>query len=537
MSQQLEFFHKSEFAPIPLGLDSIVMGYLKSHHYIDLVDSLLPPNSNDLGLSWGELCALAITRLISAEKCYLTKLPHYAASIPMAAWLEREDVDPTMFNRNAVGAMLDSIAEFGADRFYTALASSLLYRTELQNIEVASIGSSSVSYLIHGSPNAVEPNTSEKLAELEEYWGEDLSKIEIKLGGVRGKQAQESQGRLDYAYALVRPSNAAFSLPIFQQLLSENDHDLSASGSGSAQNTEQSLAQLKDYLPHLRYVVADYATDTASTASLCKQKGLELITRLPNSLAVVKRVFTAMAEAEVEKGKVSWQIFEPKADADAAPASDETILLSEMGSHALTNRKDKSLAPVEGKMIVVRAESKEQAFVLWCSDLNLDPQQAYRYYQQQAGAKSVWGSAKAPQCFVDSLYINSAQRQRALCSLLSVALLVQQLILKSFHDYLRSSGQAVPRASHNKPTQTPAWGTLCDGISNTRIVFNFASSKVEAAIVNGFAIGFLLQAKPEIQKMYSAEFLSSYSQAIQNGFSKFAEKQGQLASGVAFTLG
>lgn len=50
----LEFFHKSEFAPIPLGLDSIVMGYLKSHHYIDLVDSLLPPNSNDLGLSWGE---------------------------------------------------------------------------------------------------------------------------------------------------------------------------------------------------------------------------------------------------------------------------------------------------------------------------------------------------------------------------------------------------------------------------------------------------------------------------------------------------
>ena len=71
----------------------------------------------------------------------------------------------------------------------------------------------------------------------------------------------------------------------------------------------------------------------------------------------------------------------------------------------------------------------------------------------------------------------------------------------------------------------------------TRIVFNFASSKVEAAVVDGFAIGFLLQAKPEIQKMYSAEFLSSYSQAIQNGFSKFAEKQGQLASGVAFTLG
>ena len=420
MSQQLEFFHKSEFAPIPLGLDSIVMGYLKSHHYIDLVDSLLPSNSNDLGLSWGELCALAITKLISAEKCYLTKLPHYAASIPMAAWLEREDVDPTMFNRNAVGAMLDSIAEFGADRFYTALASSLLYRTELQNIEVANIAGSSVSYIIHGSSNAVEPNTSEKLAELEEYWGEDLSKIEIKLGGVRGKQAQESQGRLDYAYALVRPSNAAFSLPIFQQLLSENDHDLSASGSGSAQNTEQSLTQLKDYLPHLRYVVADYATDTVSTASLCKQKGLELITRLPNSLAAVKRVFTAIAEAE--EGKVSWQTFEPKADADAAPSSDETILLSEMGSYALTNRTDKSLAPVEGKLIVVRAESKEQEFVLWCSDLNLDPQQAYRYYQQQAEAKSVWASAKAPQCFVDSLYLNSAQRQRALCSLLSVAL-------------------------------------------------------------------------------------------------------------------
>lgn len=32
-------------------------------------------------------------------------------------------------------------------------------------------------------------------------------------------------------------------------------------------------------------------------------------------------------------------------------------------------------------------------------------------------------------------------------------------------------------------------------------------------------------------------FHSSYSHAIKNGLSKFAEKQGQLASGVAFTLG
>ena len=116
---ELEFFQKTVFGPVPLGIDAVIMGLLKSRDLISIVDDLLPKVSNNSGLSSGELCALTMTKLASTEPCALSKLPQYAATVPMASWLERQDVDPTMFNRYAVGDMLDRVAEFGPSRFYS----------------------------------------------------------------------------------------------------------------------------------------------------------------------------------------------------------------------------------------------------------------------------------------------------------------------------------------------------------------------------------------------------------------------------------
>lgn len=618
---ELEFFQKTVFGPVPLGIDSVIMGLLKSRGFISIVDDLLPKVSNNSGLSSGELCALTMTKLASTEPCALSKLPQYAATVPMASWLERQDVDPTMFNRYAVGDMLDRIAEFGSSRFYSSCAVKLIGETELQNIRVANIDST--SYHFHGNYKAwdpkLDPATVRKMEEYAEYWAEDQVKVEIKHGYSRDNRPQDRQ--INHILAMIRSSNSSVALPVFQQVISGNINDLS-SFAGFA---EDSLPKIKNYVPNLCYMVGDCAAATFNTAYFCKQMKVDLITRLPDSLAAVKRVF-----AKADEGNVTWQTFELKAATEHKPA--ETIMLADVGSYAFANRKDKSMLPVEGKMFLVHAESMrelktatvmrrankekehiqtklsaiaaacekdvhkdvaaikksakfcsigdaytiqsrakygkrgrpghsavpeeielyvedyevelntkaiEQAiehelkYVLWCGDLNLAPQQVYLYYHQQADVENGWRSLKDPLCFADSFYLKSAKRIVALCTLLSLALLVQRIVLNAFRAYLKSSGQAVPRASHNRPTQSPAWSTLVDGFTLTGFSFNCEQHRVEVALPDSFAVGFILQADPEIKKMFDASHINLYIESIQRGYHKFLAKQAELASNIS----
>ena len=617
----LKFVEKATLGSMPLRIDLLILGKLKQKGFIAKIDEALPKTSNNQALSNGELLALLMAKLASTEPCALSNLPQYAASIPLAAVLERDDVDPTMVNRYAVGDLLSRITEYGPSRLMGLCSKFMITEEELLSATIGHLDST--SYHIHGAPQEWNPledsATLKQIEDGEDYWESDKIKIEVKHGYSRDNRPQDRQ--VCHSMIMIRPPQASLSLPVYQHPITGSTTDVKS----FAHEAEHSLPRIQEYLPNLRYLVGDCAAASFLTAFYCKLVGISLITRLPDNLSAVK---TAFDDAYADK--IQWRTFEIKSATDTEPAV--TVQLSEVGTYSFTNRNGvehdgEECSPVEGKMILVQAEAmreqktgtirrkanqereklltklagiatacdadvtkavnklkksakyciiddnftietrakyarrgrprkgeepesteyyaagyevhldveainkaieQELMYMLWCEDQSLEPQKAYLYYHQQANVEGGWRSLKDQRFYVDSFYVRSAKRIAGLCTALSLALLVQRLVLNDIRTYLTLNNMSVPRASHGRPTQSPAWGTVCDAFTNTDISFNFATQSVDVAIADGFAVGFIMQAEPEIQKLFSADHLSRYAMAIQSGYAKFIARQKAL---------
>lgn len=620
----LHFVEKAALSSMPLRIDLLILGKLKQKGFIAAIDEALPKTSNNQGLSNGELLSLLIAKLASSEPSALSHLPKYAASIPLAAVLERDDVDPTMFNRYAVGALLDRIAEYGPARIMALCSQHTISEEDLLSATIAHLDST--SYHIHGAPLAwnplEDPATLKRIDDGEDYWDSDKLKIEITHGYSRDNHPQDRQ--VCHSMIMIRPDQSSLALPVFQHPTTGSTNDVKS----FAYDAEHSLPKIQEYLPNLKYFVGDCAAASFLTAFFCQLVGISLITRLPDNLSVVRTAFDNAYD-----GKIEWRSFEITPATDTEPAV--MVQLAEVGDYSFTNRNgvehNGEICPsVDGKMILVRAEAmreqktatikrraeqernklltklagiatackpdvtkavdklkssakyciiddkyttkkrakyakrgrprkgvkpaateyyvsgykvyldmdainkaieQELMYMLWCEDKSLEPQKVYLYYHQQANVEGGWRSLKDQRFFVDSFYVRSSKRIAGLCTALSLALLAQRLVLNDIRAYLALSNMAVPRASHNRPTQSPAWGTVCDAFTATDISFNFDTQSVDAAITDGFAVGFIMQAEPEIQKLFSADHLSRYAEAIQSGYAKFIAKQKALTRG------
>ena len=138
----------------------------------------------------------------------------------------------------------------------------------------------------------------------------------------------------------------AEALPVYAYPFSGNANDISEFPAFIA----NSAATLKGMCPNLKYMVCDSAGATYKAASACREAGLHLITRLPDSTTAVQEAFK-----KAKNGQVEWKELVLSGGDDK---EDKVIVqVAEVGPHALKSRKKCGKKAIEGKMLLVNAES------------------------------------------------------------------------------------------------------------------------------------------------------------------------------------
>lgn len=140
------------------------------------------------------------------------------------------------------------------------------------------------------------PKVLERLKAGEELRDEDLAKLEITYGYSRDNRPQARQINLIMATAWT--PGMAEALPVYAYPFSGNANDISEFPAFIA----NSAAMLKGLCPNLNYMVCDSSGATYKAASACREAGLHLITRLPDSTTAVQEAFK-----KAKNGQVKWK--------------------------------------------------------------------------------------------------------------------------------------------------------------------------------------------------------------------------------------
>lgn len=331
-----------------MGLDigGWVMGEIKQSGLIEAVDKALPKTSNNKTLSNGETLALLLVKHASSTPSPLSALPAYAATIPMAAWLENPKLDPTMFNRFVVSELFDDLMEFGPSRFFSLCASALLRAYDLSSVDSCNFDSSSFHW--HGALLVFDPLTDPKvlkrIEEGDQMLAEDQSELVVTFGYSRDNRPQDRQ--INVMMATVWIPGTAMPVPICAYPFSGNGNDIAQFPEFIA----NAAPRIKEACPNMTFLVCDSAGATYKAVKACLEAGLHQITRLTDSTTSARLAFKKAAE-----GQVQWQ--EIVAKGDEGQEDQVIVKVAEVGTHVFKGHKKKGETDIAGKMLLVNTEA------------------------------------------------------------------------------------------------------------------------------------------------------------------------------------
>lgn len=331
---------------IDLDTGSWVMGEIKRSGLIEAIDKELPKTSNNKNLTHGQVISLLMTKLATSAPSPLSSLPSYASKIPMAAWLEDDGLDPTMFNRFVVCECFDAVMEYGPSRFYSFCASALLRNYDLSTVDSCNFDSSSFHW--HGRCLVFDPMSDpmvlKRIEEGDQMMPEDQTELVVTFGYSRDNRPQDRQ--INMMMATVWVPGTAMPMPICAYPFSGSKNDIAQFPEFIA----TAAPRIKEACPNMRHLVCDSAGATYKSVRACLDAGLHLITRLPDSTTSARLALNKAAE-----GQVQWQELVSKGDDGQ---EDKVIVkVAEVGIHVFKGRKKKGEADIAGKMLLVNAES------------------------------------------------------------------------------------------------------------------------------------------------------------------------------------
>lgn len=363
---------------IKLGMSTVVFGYVKHYGMIECTDQLIAKTSNHkANLSHGEIVGLVVTKLASERPSTLTELVDFGNRNPVAAWLGNPFFVPWMLNRYVTGATLDAVADFGCCEFYAKSVDSILSRSgkfDLKKVIAANFDTT--SYHVHGDLIPFVPQVDPDNVEA---WPEDTVTIEVKHGYSRDNHPELRQ--LNHFVAVGRMGREGLALPLYHAVTSGNTSDITF----FAEFAENGMKRLKAMCPNLRYMIGDSAAATYRVAYGTRLIGLELITRLPDSLKVVKNTFD-----KARKGEIKFQTYILREATEHEPAVE--VQLAKAGTYSFKDKKHKDAQPVEGQIIIVKADSMR----------DLKTQTIQHKAEQELASKTSAVAAIATACLEDA---------------------------------------------------------------------------------------------------------------------------------------
>lgn len=268
---ELKKTSEEEYSTKVLDHLGLVAGMCEALKIGRLIDTHIPNNSADKILSTGNAIVGLILNGLGFVNKRLYLVSHFFKNKPVSKLLNVSYLESSHFNDDALGRSLDAVYEFGVSKLYSLISSHAIeYMATKYGLETTSGQLDNTNFHLHGKEQSIALEEGQTLEIVKGYSKDhrpDLVQIGLQL-------IVENQSRL----------------PLLMEVLSGNEEESKSYGAFISKYADQLK---KDY--EVALVVVDSKLYNGANLSLLATKGsLKWITRVPNSLSVVKELLSTM---------------------------------------------------------------------------------------------------------------------------------------------------------------------------------------------------------------------------------------------------
>jgi len=253
-----------------IGFSGVVGGTFDFLGLEDLIDLYIGKEGSHVKVNHGGITKALIMQLLHGPYQTLYGTSEFFARKPINVLLNR-DIGAQDLNRDVLGRFLDDVYDFGSEKLFVLAAKQTAERLGIKITE-AHLDSTSFSY--DGVPKE-----------------EEMCELRIDYGYSRDHAPEKPQ------INLLGISDGQSRLPIFTKSVSGNIPDKTSFFTMLTDEWPMLSEQFKD----LKYLVGDSAMCTERIMKEAQQKGIHVVTRVPDQYQAVKEIFAKVKSDDMEK--------------------------------------------------------------------------------------------------------------------------------------------------------------------------------------------------------------------------------------------
>ena len=236
----------------------------------DLIDLYIGKEGSHVKVNHGGITKALIMQLLHGPYQTLYGTSEFFARKPINVLLNR-DIGAQDLNRDVLGRFLDDVYDFGSEKLFVLAAKQTAERL---GVTITEVHLDSTSFSYDGVPKE-----------------EEMCELRIDYGYSRDHAPEKPQ------INLLGISDGQSRLPIFTKSVSGNIPDKTSFFTMLTDEWPMLSEQFKD----LKYLVGDSAMCTERIMKEAQQKGIHVVTRVPDQYQAVKEIFAKVKSDDMEK--------------------------------------------------------------------------------------------------------------------------------------------------------------------------------------------------------------------------------------------
>ena len=253
-----------------IGFSGVVGGTFDFLGLEALIDSYLGKIGSHVKINNGAITKALVMQLLHGPYQTLYGTSEFFARKPINVLLN-QDIRAQDLNRDVLGRFLDEVSEFGPERLFVLVAKQTAERL---GIKITEVHLDSTSFSYDGVPKE-----------------DDMCELRIDFGYSRDHAPEKPQVNL------LGITDGQSKLPIYTKAVSGNVPDKSSFFTLLTDDWRM----LREQFNELKYLVADSAMCTEKILKEARQKGIYVVTRVPDQYSKVKKIYGNTKAEEFEK--------------------------------------------------------------------------------------------------------------------------------------------------------------------------------------------------------------------------------------------
>ena len=253
-----------------IGFSGVVGGTFDFLGLEELIDLYLGKVGSHVKVNHGALTKALVMQLLHGPYQTLYGTSEFFARKPINVLLNRE-ISAQDLNRDVLGRFLDEVSEFGAERLFVLAAKQTAARL---GIKITEAHLDSTSFAYDGVPK-----------------DDDMCELRIDYGFSRDHAPEAPQVNL------LGITDGQSKLPIYTKSVSGNIPDKTSFFTMLTDDWPMLVEQFQE----LKYLVADSAMCTEKIMQEAHQKGIYVVTRVPDQYRSVKKIYAESKAEDMEK--------------------------------------------------------------------------------------------------------------------------------------------------------------------------------------------------------------------------------------------